>query len=73
MSQTFIVPSNEAVARRSGLSGLNSQSKMVSTCPLKEKNKKNQIHLLHLMFFSPEVHIWVNSKISSIKKQLDQL
>lgn len=25
------------------------------------------------MFFSPEVHIWVNSKISSIKKQLDQL
>lgn len=33
ISHTFIVPSNDAVARRSGLSGLNLQSKMVSTCP----------------------------------------
>lgn len=32
-SQTLIVPSNDAVANKSGLSGLNLQSNMVSMCP----------------------------------------
>lgn len=32
-SQTLIVPSNDAVANKSGLSGLNLQSNIVSTCP----------------------------------------
>lgn len=33
ISQTLIVPSNDAVAKRLGSSGLNLQSKIVSTCP----------------------------------------
>ena len=52
-SQTFIVPSKDAVASKSGLSGLNLQSKMVSTCPYIDQidtrsNRWKLLSLLHM-------------------------
>ena len=50
-SQTFIVPSKDAVASKSGLSGLNLQSKMVSTCPYIDQidTRSNRWKMLSLL------------------------